>query len=78
MLLNNTRKIVKSRVPCCICNWKSFTRPFCLALCSFGPPSRARVVITGRGVGCRNMMRLGQTKKGATNGNKDAGVKYMG
>ena len=34
-------------------------RHFCLALCSFGPPSRALVVITWRGVGCRFMMRLG-------------------
>ena len=32
---------------------------FCLALCSFGPPSHALVVITWRGKGCRYMMRLG-------------------
>ena len=32
---------------------------FCLALCSFLPPSRALVVITWRGEGCRYMMRLG-------------------
>ena len=32
---------------------------FCLALCSFGQPSRALVVITWRGEGCRYMMRLG-------------------
>ena len=32
---------------------------FCLALWSFGPPSRALVVITWRGEGCRYMMRLG-------------------
>ena len=32
---------------------------FCLALCSSGPPSRALVVITWRGKGCRYMMRLG-------------------
>ena len=32
---------------------------FCLALCSFGPPSHALVVITWRGEGCRYMMRLG-------------------
>ena len=32
---------------------------FCLALCSFGPPSRTLVVITWRGVGCRYMMLLG-------------------
>ena len=32
---------------------------FCLTLCSFGPPSRALVVITWRGEGCRYMMRLG-------------------
>ena len=32
---------------------------FCLALCSFGPQSRALVVITWRGEGCRDMIRLG-------------------
>ena len=32
---------------------------FCLALCSFGPPSRALVVITWRGEGCRYMMQSG-------------------
>ena len=32
---------------------------FCLALCSFGPPSHALVVITWRGEGCRYMMWLG-------------------
>ena len=31
----------------------------CLALCCFGPPSRALVVITWRGEGCRYVMRLG-------------------
>ena len=31
---------------------------FSLALCFFGPPSHALVVITWRGVGCRYMMRL--------------------
>ena len=36
---------------------------FCLALYSFGPPSRALLVITWRRVGCRYMMRLGQTVK---------------
>ena len=33
-------------------------RHFCLAL-SFGPPSRALVIITWRGEGCRYKMRLG-------------------
>ena len=32
---------------------------FCFALCSFGQPSRALVVMTWRGVECRYMMRLG-------------------
>ena len=32
---------------------------FCLPLCSFGPPSRALVVITYRGEECRYMIRLG-------------------
>ena len=66
----NARKIGKSGESCYICNWMSFSRPFllgpvlfCLALCSFACsfawPSRALVVITGRGVGCRYMTRLG-------------------
>ena len=36
---------------------------FCLALCSFGPPSRALVVTTWRREGCRYMIRLGETVK---------------
>ena len=36
---------------------------FSVALCSFGPPSRALMVITWRGEGCRYMMRLGETVK---------------
>ena len=32
---------------------------FCLALCFFGPPSHALVVIAWRGEGCRYMMLLG-------------------
>ena len=39
-------------------NWVSLGR-FCLALCSFWPPSHALVVITWRGEGCHYMMRLG-------------------
>ena len=48
---------------------------FCLALCSFGPSSRALVVITRMplhdavGINC---------EKGATTENESAGVKYMG
>ena len=42
-----------------LCNRVSFTLPFSLVQCSFGPHSRALVVITWRGVGCRYMMRLG-------------------
>ena len=37
----------------------------CLALCSFGSPSRALVVITWRGVKCCYIMRLGETVKRA-------------
>ena len=37
----------------------------CLALCTFGLPSCALVVVTWRGVGCRNMMRLIWTVKRA-------------
>ena len=40
--------------------WRALSRGhFCFALCSFGPPSRALVVVTWRGEGCRYMMRLG-------------------
>ena len=38
---------------------------FCMVLFSFGPPSRALMVITWRGLGCRYIMRLGQTVKRA-------------
>ena len=52
---------------------------FCMSLCSFGPPSRALVVIPWRGVGCRYMMRLGKNcKKGATTENRRTGFEYMG
>ena len=40
-----------------------FHKPFSLALCSFGPPSRALVVITWRWVGYQYFMRLGLTVK---------------
>ena len=39
------------------------SRHFCLALCSFGPPSCALVVITWRGDGWGYMMWLGLTVK---------------
>ena len=47
------------------CCHTAVNQTYCLALCSFGQPSRALVVITWRGVGCRCMMRLGQTIKRA-------------
>ena len=47
-----------------VTKWVSCS-PFCLALCSFGPPSHALVVITWRGDGCRYMMQLGWTVKRA-------------
>ena len=47
----------KSGEPSYICNWISFTCHFCLALCSFGPPSHALVVVIRRGEGCHYMMR---------------------
>ena len=40
-----------------VTEWDS-RRHFCLALCTFGPLSRALVVITWRGEGCRYMMGL--------------------
>ena len=39
--------------------WRALVHMFCLAQYSFGPPSRALVVITWRGEGCRYMTRLG-------------------
>ena len=59
MTVEAARETGKSGDPLYKCNWMSFTRPFLLALCSFGPPSHALVVITSRGEGCRYMMRLG-------------------
>ena len=50
----NARKIGESGEPWYICN---FTLPFLLGPVSFGPPSRALVVITWRGVGFRYMKR---------------------
>ena len=37
----------------------NFTMPVFLALCSFGPPSHALIVIVWRGVGYRYIMRFG-------------------
>ena len=53
---------------------------FCLALCSFGPPSHALVVITWRGEGCMPLYdAVGiNWKKGATTENQGLAVKYMG
>ena len=51
------------RVERYICNGMSSRYDFCLALCSFGPPSHSLVVITWRGVGCRYTIRLGYTVK---------------
>ena len=47
-----------------VTDWIS-RRHFCLALCSFGPPSRALVVITWRWLGCLYVMRLKLTLKRA-------------
>ena len=52
---------------------------FCLALCSFGPPSHALVVITCK----RRDMPLHDAvgincKKGASTENQGSGVKYKG
>ena len=68
----NARKTGKSGPVLALC--------YCLALCSFGPPSRALVVITWRGVGCRYMIRLGKPVKRAqlTSENQGADVKYTG
>ena len=55
MTVEAARKIGKSGGPL-VHMW---TAHICLALCSFGPPSLALVVITWRGVVCRYMMRLG-------------------
>ena len=62
-----TRRERSERVesPCTyVTQWVSRCH-FCLALCSFGPPSRALVIITWRGEGCRYMMRFGWTVKRA-------------
>ena len=51
---------------------------FCWTQCTFGLSSRALVVITWRGVGCRYMMLGIHNKNGATTENQGADVKYMG
>ena len=54
-------------------------RHFWLALCSYGPPSRALVVITWRGAGfpLHDAVEI-NCKKGATTEYLGADVKYMG
>ena len=47
---------------------------FCLALCSFAPPSRALMVITWRGVMPLHDAVGVNYKKGATTKNQGAGV----
>ena len=64
MTVEAARKIGKSGEPWFIRNRVSRGH-FCLALCSFGRPSRDLVVIAWRGVGCRYMMRLGYSVKRA-------------
>ena len=59
MTVGVARKIGKSGEPWCILTERVSRCHCCLSLCSFGPPSRALVVITWRGEGCRYMMRLG-------------------
>ena len=60
----NARENGKCTKPWCICNSECVSRGhFWLTLFSFGPPSRALVVITWRGEGYRYMMRLGKTDK---------------
>ena len=54
-------------------------RPVLKALCSFGPSSRALVVITWRGGGIPLYDAVGTNcKKGATTEYQGADVKYMG
>ena len=50
---------------------------FCFALCSFGPPSHAMVVITWRGMPLHDAVGI-NCKNGATTENQGSGVKYMG
>ena len=50
---------------------------FCLALCSFGPPSRAQVGITWRELPFHDAVRI-NCKNGATTENQGAEVKNMG
>ena len=60
------RQLAKDRKesPCTHVTERVSCGHFCLDLCSFGPPSRALVVITWRGVRCY-MMRLESTVKRA-------------
>ena len=55
---SHARKTGKSGESWYICTELVSRGHFCLALCSFGPPSCVLVVITWRRVACRYMMRL--------------------
>ena len=55
----------------------SFTRPFLLGLYSFGPPSRALVVIMERGGMSLHDEVAINCKRGATTENQGADLKYM-
>ena len=49
---------------------------FCLALCSFRPPSHALVVITWRGMPLHDAVEI-NCKNGLTTENQGSGVRYM-
>ena len=74
-LLANARKIGMESPGAYVTKWVSRGH-FCLALCSFGPPSRALVVTTWKGV----VVQLHgiNCKKGATTEYRSSGVQYMG
>ena len=61
MTVEDARQCAKDRKEyrAYICSRMSFKRPFLLGTVFFRQPSRALVVITYRGEGCRYMMRLG-------------------
>ena len=74
---DSAQEIGRNGDPWCI---RSFTRPFCMALCSFGPPpppctggyyldNGAMPLHDAIGINCKN---------GITTENQGTGVKYMG
>ena len=75
---DNTQKIGRNGEHSYICNRMSFTRPFCLAQCSFHrPPVLMLFHLERRGMHVHYAVGI-NCKKEVTTENQGAGIKYKG